>query len=254
MHDLKEWLRKEILGPLQNPEIYEKYRIGVPNGILFYGPPGCGKTYIARRLAEELGYFFEEIKPSDVASPYIHSTVLRIRELFDAAIEKAPAVVFIDEFDAFVPSRSELGGHQQYKAEEVNEFLANIEGIAGRKVLLIAATNEPEKIDPAVRRSGRFDKLVFIPPPDSQARAAMLEHHLTERPVERDLDLVGIAAVLDGYSASDLKLLVGEAAHLALDRRAPISTAILLDAMRRVPPSITPEQIDRYGAFRTRGI
>ena len=111
MSDLKQWLGKEILGPLREPERYAKYRISIPNGILFYGPPGCGKTYVARQLAQELGYFFQEIKPSDVASPYIHSTVLRIREMFDEALEKAPSVLFIDEFDAFAPSRSDLGGH-----------------------------------------------------------------------------------------------------------------------------------------------
>jgi SpoVK/Ycf46/Vps4 family AAA+-type ATPase len=204
MDALKEQLRKEIVGPLRSPAIYEKYRIGVPNGILFYGPPGCGKTYIARQLAEELNYFFQDIKPSDVGSRYIHDTVLRIREMFDLALEKAPSVLFIDEFDAFAPSRSELGGHQQYKSEEVNEFLANLEGCAGRRVLVIAATNLPEKIDPAVRRPGRFDKLVFIPPPDSEARLAMLQFHLRHRPIEPDLDIRGVAAILDGYSASDM--------------------------------------------------
>jgi AAA+ superfamily predicted ATPase len=253
MQELKEWLRKEILGPLRNPEAYQKYRIGIPNGILFYGPPGCGKTYVARQLAEELGYFFQEIKPSDVASPYIHSTVLRIRELFDEAIERAPSILFIDEFDAFAPSRSELGGHQQYKSEEVNEFLANLEGAAGRRVLVIAATNAPEKIDPAIRRSGRFDKLVFIPPPDSEARRAMLEHHLAGRPVETKFDLPGVAVVLDGYSASDLKLLVDEAARLAFELEAPISTEMLLNAIRRVPPSITTQEQERYSAFQARG-
>src|SRR5205085_1636347 len=114
------------------------------------------------------------------------------------------------EFEAFVPARSELGGHQQYKAEEVNEFLANLEGCAERRVLVIAATNEPEKIDPAVRRSGRFDKLILIPAPDAEARRAMLELHLGGRPVEEPLDAAGIAATLDGYSASDIKLLVEE--------------------------------------------
>ena len=253
MQELKEWLQKEILGPLRNPEAYEKYRIGIPNGILFYGPPGCGKTYVARQLAEELGYFFQEIKPSDVASPYIHSTVLRIRELFEVALERAPSILFIDEFDAFAPSRSELGGHQQYKSEEVNEFLANLEGAANRQVLVIAATNAPEKIDPAIRRTGRFDKLIFIPPPDSEARRAMLEHHLTGRPLEPKLDLPGIAAVLDGYSASDLKVLVDEAARSALDLQAPISTKILLDALSRVPPSVTMQDQEQYRAFKARG-
>jgi transitional endoplasmic reticulum ATPase len=139
-----------------------------------------------------------------VASPFIHSTVTRIRELFDLALERAPSVLFIDEFDAFAPARSELGGHQQYKSEEVNEFLTNLEGCAERKVLVIAATNEPEKIDPAVLRAGRFDKLVFIPPPDVEARIAMLQFHLLDRPAEPDLDILGVCVVLDGYSASDI--------------------------------------------------
>jgi transitional endoplasmic reticulum ATPase len=250
---LKEQLRKEIVGPLRSPAIYEKYRIGFPNGILFYGPPGCGKTYIARQLAEELNYFFQDIKPSDVGSRYIHDTVLRIREMFDLALEKAPSVLFIDEFDAFAPSRSELGGHQQYKSEEVNEFLANLEGCADRKVLVIAATNLPEKIDPAVRRPGRFDKLVYIPPPDSEARLAMLEFHLRQRPIEPDLDIRGVAAILDGYSASDIKMLVEESARAACELAAPISTPILLDALRRVPPSITPEDEARFLKFQSRG-
>jgi transitional endoplasmic reticulum ATPase len=220
---------------------------------LLYGPPGCGKTYIARQLAEELGYFFQDIKPSDVASRYIHDTVLRIREMFDLAVEKAPSVLFIDEFDAFSPSRSELGGHQQYKAEEVNEFLANLEGCADRKVLVIAATNLPEKIDPAVRRPGRFDKLIFIPPPDADARLAMLEFHLRQRPVEPDLDIRGVAAILDGYSASDIKMLVEESSRAACENAAAISITILLDALRRVPASISQEDEARFRKFQSRG-
>src|SRR5262249_13092596 len=157
MTDLKDQLTQDILGPLRDPDLFRRYRVSLPNGILFYGPTGCGKTYIARSLADELGWSFQYCRPSDVASPFIHDTVSRIRSVFTTAIERAPSIVFIDEFEAFVPARSELGGHQQYKAEEVNEFLTNLEGCAERKVLVIAATNEPDKIDPAVRRSGRFD-------------------------------------------------------------------------------------------------
>ncbi len=189
-----------------------------------------------------------------VGSRFIHDTVLRIREMFGLALEKAPSVLFIDEFDAFAPSRSELGGHQQYKSEEVNEFLANLEGCADRKVLVIAATNLPEKIDPAVRRPGRFDKLVFIPPPDSEARLAMLQFHLRVRPIEPDLDIRGVAAVLDGYSASDIKMLVEESARAACEMAVPISILILLDALRRVPPSITQEDEGRFPTFQSRGI
>ena len=253
MTQLKEQLMHEVIGPFTDPELYRRYRVSLPNGILFYGPPGCGKTYIARGLAEELGWSFQYCRPSDVASPYIHDTVSRIRKVFATAIEEAPSVVFIDEFEAFVPARSELGGHQQYKAEEVNEFLANLEGCAERNVLVIGATNEPEKIDPAVRRSGRFDKLILIPAPDAEARRAMLEFHLNGRPVEESLDTAGVAAVLEGYSASDIKLLVDEAARIALKRTEPISTGTLLAALERVPASITREDIQRYSAFRSRG-
>jgi len=254
MTDLKEQLLHDVIGPFRAPEIYRRYRVSLPNGILFYGPPGCGKTYIARSLAAELGWHFQYCRPSDVASPYIHDTVSRIRALFSTAIEQAPSIVFIDEFEAFVPARSDLGGHQQYKAEEVNEFLANLEGCAERKVLVIAATNEPDRIDPAVRRSGRFDKLIFIPPPDAEARRAMLDFHLKDRPVQASVETAGIATVLEGYSASDIKLLVDEAARMALKRAEPISTSTLLVALEKVPASITNEDIQRYSAFRSRGI
>jgi transitional endoplasmic reticulum ATPase len=253
MTELKEQLTHDVIRPFEDPELYRRYRVTLPNGILFYGPPGCGKTYLARSLAEELGWHFQYCRPSDVASPYIHDTVNRIRAVFAAALEKAPSIIFIDEFEAFVPARSELGGHQQYKAEEVNEFLANLEGCAERKVLVIAATNEPDKIDPAVRRSGRFDKLILIPPPDAEARRAMLEFHLQGRPVDASLDIAGIAAVLDGYSASDIKLLVDEAARMALKRKDLIETTTLLAALERVPASITSEDMQRYYGFRSRG-
>jgi transitional endoplasmic reticulum ATPase len=253
MTNLKEQLMHEVTGPLKDPALYHRYRVSLPNGILFFGPPGCGKTYLARCLAEELGWHFQYCRPSDVASPYIHETVSRIRAVFSTAIEKAPSIVFIDEFEAFVPARSELGGHQQYKAEEVNEFLSNLEGCAERKVLVIAATNEPEKIDPAVRRSGRFDKLILIPPPDAEARRAMLEFHLSGRPVEAGLDAAGICAVLEGYSASDIKLLVDESARMALKQTQLITTNTLLAALERVPASITAEDMQRYSRFRSRG-
>ncbi len=253
MSDLKEQLMQEVIGPFKDPDLHRRYRVSLPNGILLYGPPGCGKTYIARALADELGWSFQYCRPSDVASPFIHDTVSRIRAIFSTAIEKAPSIVFIDEFEAFVPARSELGSHQQYKAEEVNEFLANLEGCAERKVLVIAATNEPEKIDPAVRRSGRFDKLILIPPPDAEARRAMLDFHLDGRPVEESVNTAAIAAVLEGFAASDIKLLVDEAARMALRAAELISTHNLLTALDRVPSSITAEDMHRYSAFRSRG-
>jgi AAA+ superfamily predicted ATPase len=253
MAELKSQLTHDVIGPFKTPELYRRYRVSLPNGILFYGPPRCGKTYIAKSLAEELGWNFQYCRPSDVASPFIHDTVIRIRKLFSEATDKAPSVIFIDEFEAFVPARSELGGHQQYKAEEVNEFLANLEGCAERNVLLIAATNEPWKIDQAVLRPGRFDKHILISPPDAQARQAMLTLHLHDRPVEASIDKAGIAAIIEGYSASDIKFLVDEAARIALKKLEPISSETLLLALERVPPSITQDDVQRYFAFRSRG-
>jgi hypothetical protein len=254
MHALKEILRREVVDPVRNPEPYRRYGISIPNGILLYGPPGCGKTYIARQLAEELGHYFVEVIPSEVASPYIHQSVLRIRELFDAAAEQAPAVVFIDEFEALVPQRGELGGHQHYKAEEVNEFLAHLNSCSERNIFVIAATNQAERIDSAVRRTGRLDKLIYVGPPDPEARQEMLALYLKGRPVAADLSLESLAEVLAGYSASDIRFLVDEAAREALRSVQDITDESFRCAMRRVPPSVPFEMEASYRTFEQRGL
>lgn len=254
MRELKNLLENEVIRPLRDPEPFQRYGLTVPNGVLLYGPPGCGKTYISRQLAEELGQYFVEIIPSEIASPYIHGSTIRIRDVFETAVEHAPSVLFIDEFEALVPSRAELGGFQQYKAEEVNEFLAHLNSCAEKKIFVIAATNEPHKIDAAVRRTGRLDKLIYVGPPDVEARVEMLRLHLSHRPVDHAVDVLAIAEVLVGYSASDIKFLVDEAARFALGRGAPISTEIIMEARRRVPPSVTKQDEQRYQEFTSRGI
>jgi DNA polymerase III delta prime subunit len=254
MHALKGLLRREVVAPIRNPEPYRRYGLSIPNGILLYGPPGCGKTYIARQLAEELGHFFVEIIPSELASPYVHQSVMRIRELFDTAAEQAPAVLFIDEFEALVPPRGELGGHQQYKAEEVNEFLAHLNGCSDRKIFVIAATNQPEKIDPAVRRTGRLDKLIYVGPPDDEARKEMLMLYLEGRPVGADVDVDALAKTLEGYSASDIRFLVDEAARDALMKAQDITRESFRSAMAKVQPSVTPEIEAEYRSIGQRGI
>jgi transitional endoplasmic reticulum ATPase len=253
MHALKELLRRDVVEPVRNPEPYRRYGLSIPNGILLYGPPGCGKTYIARQLAEELGHYFVEIIPSELASPYIHQTVMRIRELFDAAAEHAPAIVFIDEFEALVPSRGELGGHQQYKAEEVNEFLAHLNSCSEKNIFVIAATNQPEKIDPAVRRTGRLDKLIYVGPPDEEARREMLALHLEGRPLAPGFNLLALANLLECYSASDIRFLVDEAARGALKNRQDITDESFRTAMSRVQPSVPAEIEAQYRSIEQRG-
>jgi AAA+ superfamily predicted ATPase len=254
MHALKELLRREVVDPVRNPEPYLQYGLSIPNGILLYGPPGCGKTYIARQLAEELGHYFVEIIPSELASPYIHQSVIRIRELFDAAAEQAPAVVFIDEFEALVPAREGLGGHQQYKAEEVNEFLAHLNSCSEKRIFVIAATNQPQKIDAAVRRTGRLDKLIYVGPPDAEARREMLALHLQGRPVAADFDVRALADTLDGYSASDIRFLVDEAARDALKTRQEVNGISFRSAITRVQPSVTPEIEAQHRSIEQRGL
>ncbi len=255
MDELKALLYDEVVSALQEPEDLNAYGLTIPNGILLFGPPGCGKTYIARQLAEELNYFFKEVFPSEIGSTFIHETTLKIRETFDAAAEHAPALLFVDEFESMVPARRALGAHQHHTSEEVSEFLKQLESCAARRIVLIAATNEPWKIDPAVIRTGRLDKLIYVPAPDAAARAAMLCFHLYGRRQEASIDVVSLADTLAGYSASDLKLLVDEAARRARKTRQPISDEHLRTAARElVPPSVTPKDELRFLAFGQRGV
>lgn len=254
MHALKELLLREVVELVRDPEPQRRYRLSIPNGMLLYGPPGCGKTYIARQLAEELGYYFVEVIPSEVASPYIHGSVVRIRELFDKAAKQAPAIIFIDEFEALAPSRSELGGFQDYKSEGVNEFLAHLNGCSEKNILVIAATNIPDNIDPAVLRPGRLDKLIYVGLPDLEARREMLAHHLEGRPVAADFEIASIAAELQGYSAADISFLVDEAARAALKNRQDINKELFHMAMGKNPPSVTAAGEADYLSFKQRGI
>jgi ATPase family associated with various cellular activities (AAA) len=253
MISLKAQLYADVVAPLGNSEEFRVYRLEIPNGILLFGPPGCGKTFIARQLAEELGYFYREVSPSDVGGTYIHETALRTREIFEIAAKHAPSVLFIDEFEGLAPSRGGLRGDQVHTNEEVNELLKQIESCAQRKILLVAATNEPWRIDPAVQRSGRLDLKILVGPPDVEARAAMLRFHLHGRLVDPRIDVVTLAKTLVGYAASDLKFLVDQAARLAKKPRAPISTEHLWQAVKSVPASISGRDEERYERFGERG-
>jgi AAA+ superfamily predicted ATPase len=254
MDELKALLYEEVVTAMRDPEDLQAYGLTIPNGVLLFGPPGCGKTFISRALAEEMGYYFSEVFPSEIGSTFIHGTTLKIRELFDTAAERAPAIVFVDEFEGMVPARRELAAHQHQTAEEVSEFLKQLETCAERRILLIAATNEPWKIDPAVQRTGRLDKKIYVGSPDAAARSSILQFHLYGRRMTA-IDADSVAKSLDGYSAADLKVLVDEAARLARKARQPISEEHLSKASReRVPPSITAQDEQRFRAFEQRGV
>jgi len=246
--ELKDTLYHDVIMPLKDKELYERYKVSAPNGMLLYGPPGCGKTFISRQFAEEIGFNFIELKPSDLASIYVHGTQEKIGQIFNEAREKAPTVLFIDELDAILPNRE--GDLGQHYASEVNEFLAQMNECNKDGIFIIAATNRPEKIDPAILRTGRMDKVVYIAPPDYEARLAMFKLFLIERPVEKDIDLNKLSELTVNYVSSDISFLVNEASRNALKERGNISLKHFEEAINKFPPSVSERQIKKYEIFR----
>lgn len=250
MDDLKEMLLRDVIMAMKDREGYESYGIPIPNGMLLYGPPGCGKTFIAEKFAEEVGLNFRSIKPSDLASIYVHGTQEKIGELFKEAREKAPTILFFDELDALLPNRDNNLGHSY--AAEVNEFLVQMGNCSKDGVFMIGATNRPDLIDPAVLRTGRMDKIIYIPPPDHEARKALFRLHLEGRPVEDDIDLVALAGETEGRVASDIAFLANEAARDAYTEKKPIAQRHLLKVIQQNRASVTAQQLDKYAEMKKR--
>jgi transitional endoplasmic reticulum ATPase len=242
MLETKTILMNEVIKPLKNPEIFNKYKISPPNGILLYGPPGCGKTFIARKLSEKLNFNFYEIKPSDLASIYVHGSQVKISALFNKASENAPSIIFFDEFDALVPKRGDTSHH--YKSE-VNEFLAQLDNLSEKGIILIAATNLISSIDASILRPGRIDIKVFIPPPDFEARLQVIKLYLEDRPQEK-IDFMRLAEYLEYYTYSEIKNIIDITARKSALNQDPITTDRIIDVILENPASLTDEEIEKY--------
>ncbi|MBP6944496.1 ATP-binding protein [Patescibacteria group bacterium] len=251
MHGLKTLLINDVIGPLRNPEKYKKFKLSIPNGILLYGPPGCGKTFIVKKLAEELGYNFIELSPSSVATSFVHGAVGNIGKVFEMAKLQAPSIVFIDEIEGLVPKREELSSSSDTKKEEINEFLLQLNNAGANKILVVGATNRPHMIDSAIMRSGRMDKRIYIPPPDFDARRDMFRICLTGRPYDKEIDFEKLARMTDNYVGSDVELIVTEAARKAVAQDVSmIDEGILVEAIQKFNPSISAKEIEYYEQFR----
>ncbi len=247
MHSLKEMLYHDVILPLQDKELYEQYQVSIPNGLLLYGPPGCGKTFISQKFAKEVGYNYIEVKPSDIASIYVHGTQEKIKETFVLAEKNAPTILFIDEIDAVMPNREgDLGHHY---AAEVNEFLVQMTECHKRGIFIIAATNRPEKVDAAILRTGRLDKILYLGPPDKEARKELILHLLGTRPVEDEFDVDLIAQETEFFVTSDMSFLVNEAAREALKERTKIGSKHFKNVLARIRPSVSMTQIAAYQRF-----
>ncbi|MFT5683111.1 MAG: AAA+ superfamily predicted ATPase [Myxococcota bacterium] len=215
LEPVKRRIELAFLAPLRQPELYRAYGRSINGGLLLYGPPGCGKTHIARATAGEVGARFTSIGLVDVLDMWIGESEKRLHELFENARRQAPVVLFLDELDALGQKRSQMrnsGGRNI-----VNQLLIELDGLdSSEGVYVLAATNSPWDIDPALRRPGRFDRTVFVPPPDESARASIITRHMRDRPQE-GLDAAALAKRTEGFSGADLVHLSDSAIEMVLE-------------------------------------
>lgn len=243
LDEIKSQITKRIILPFQKPSLFERFKKKSGGGILLYGPPGVGKTLLARATAGECKAGFFNVAIADVLDMYIGESEAKLHALFEKARAAKPAVLFFDEVEA-------LGGKRQYSkdthtAKLVSQFLSEMDGFTqnNQGVLILGATNVPWAVDSAFRRPGRFDRSFFVPPPDKAARLRILEIHLAERPTEGPIDLDLVAKMSSGFSGADLAAIIDTAADLAIEaslqsgREVPISDRHIKDALKEVKPT-----------------
>lgn len=243
MRDLKAQLQRDVIDLLREPEKYKRYGISLPNGMLLYGPPGCGKTFFAKKLAEEVGFNFIMRTPSDLKSRYVNATQENIAAMFKEAEENAPTIIFIDEINELLPKRNS-DAHEMSRSA-VNEMLAQMDRTGERGIFVIGATNLPDEIDEAMLRTGRLEKRIYVGPPDEEARCEMFEMYLKGRYTDFGIDCRQLAALTEGYVSSDIRYLVDEAARMALTRNEKITMALLEESIKSHPSSIKPKEPEK---------
>ncbi len=249
LENVKKSLKEAVEWPLKTPERFTRVGITPPKGILLHGPPGCGKTLLARVVATESEANFISVRGPEIFSKWVGESEKAIREIFRKARMAAPSIIFFDEFDALVPSRG-MGGDSRVTERVISQLLTEIDGLVSlENVVVIAATNRPDIIDPAVLRPGRFDRRVYVPPPDFEARRLILGLKTEEMPLDDTVDLDSISRSMDGYSGADIDSLVREAGLNALRLNPEANSVSLNDfesAMDEIAPSITPEMVNWY--------
>lgn len=250
MHELKEQMQVEVIDALYNPEEYAKYGLTIPNGMLLYGPPGCGKTFFAKHFAEEVGFNFMLIKPSSLKSRFVNATQENIARMFKDAEENAPTIIFIDEMNELVPNR-DSDVHEMARSA-VNEMLAQMDRTGEKGIFIIGATNYPDMIDPAILRAGRLDKKYYIGTPDFEARKLLFELYLKARPYDFGLDYDKLAKLTENYVSSDIEMMINDASRIALRHKSKITMAILEDVISKSKPSLTVAELNKYLAIKSK--
>jgi transitional endoplasmic reticulum ATPase len=250
LEDVKQKLIESIEWPIRYAERFEKLGIKPPKGVLLYGPPGCGKTLLAKAVATESEANFITIKGPEIYSKWVGESERAIREVFRKARQAAPCVIFLDEIETLIPRRDMLDDSSGVAHRVTSTLLAEMDGIEElRDVIVIGATNRPDLMDPSALRPGRFDRLIYVPPPDERGRYQILKIYTRKMPLAEDVDLAKLAAMTEGYSGADLESLCREAGLAAL-RRSPdaelVTWADFQEALKIVKPSINPQMLKEY--------
>jgi transitional endoplasmic reticulum ATPase len=248
----KQALTEAVLWPLQHPDTFQRLGVVPPRGVLLYGPPGCGKTFVVRALASSGRLSVHAVKGAELMDKWVGASEKAVRELFRRARDSAPSLVFLDEIDALAPRRGQ-SFDSGVTDRVVASLLTELDGIEPlRDVVVLAATNRPDLIDPALLRPGRLEKLVFVEPPDAEARRNILRTAGKSIPLSDDVDLDALAGELEGYSAADCVALLREAALTAMRRSidaADVTAADVAKARESVRPSVDPVQVESLRAF-----
>ncbi len=248
----KQALTEAVLWPLQHPDTFERLGVDPPRGVLLYGPPGCGKTFVVRALASSGRLSVHAVKGAELMDKWVGASEQAVRELFRRARDSAPSLVFLDEVDALAPRRGQ-SFDSGVTDRVVAALLTELDGVEPlRDVVVLGATNRPELIDPALLRPGRMERLVFVEPPDAQARKDILKTAARAVPLDADVDLDALAAGLEGFSAADCAALLREAAMAAMRRSidaADVTVADIETARATVRPSLDPVQVASLRAF-----
>ena len=249
MDNLKNQLESQVLEVLRKPDHFKKYGVTIPNGMLLYGPPGCGKTFISEKFCEEAAFNFLLVKPSDLSSIYVSGGEEKIGLLFAEAEKNSPSVICFDEVDAIMPKRDD--DINQSISARVNEFLTQINKCSDRGIFIIATTNKPDLIDPAMLRTGRLEIQIYVPPPDMIAREKLFEHYLKNRHSEVEINYTKLAELTEGIVASDVEFIVNQSAHKAAMLDVRISMNIIIETLSSFKPSVSKKIINEYQKMHT---